>query len=324
MPARRPAGHQGRPGTAATGSGAIDELERFRRVVETRVAVTSLLDVGDGPAALFVHGVGTNAHLWRHVIRAVAGPARRCVAIDLPLHGRSPLDERQPCGLDVFADIVDAVCGELGLDAVDLVGNDTGGAIAQVVAARHQERVRTLTLTNCETHDNLPPPGFKSTVVMARLGMLHRTGPRLVRRPERARRRIFGAGYECVEDLPLDVVRSFLEPVLGSRDRAIGFERWISSLRAADLLAAEPGLRRLAAPALVVWGTGDRFFHVKWAHWLQDTLPNVSDVVTLPGARLFFPDERGEELAALLAAHWRDHAGPLAPSEDVPTGPRRA
>jgi pimeloyl-ACP methyl ester carboxylesterase len=67
----------------------IIELEAHRRTVTTPQGPVSCIDVGSGPAALFVHGVGTNALLWHHVIRAFAGE-RRCVAIDLPLHGRTP------------------------------------------------------------------------------------------------------------------------------------------------------------------------------------------------------------------------------------------
>jgi len=165
--------------------------------------------------------------------------------------------------------------------------------------------VRTFTLTNCETHDNVPPKAFKPTVWLARLGVLARTGPRLVRNPARARRFVFGADYENVEALPEEVVQSYLDPILGTRERARQFERWLTALQASDLLAVEDRLRRLEAPSLVVWGTGDRFFDVRWAHWLAETLPNVTDVVEVPGARLFFPDERAGELVPHLVQHWR-------------------
>lgn len=280
------------------------ELERSRRLVDTPRGTVSVLDVGQGRPALFVHGVGTNAHLWRHVLDAVAGPERRCIAVDLPLHGCSPAAARQPFGIAAFAALLASVCDELALDRVDLVANDTGGAIAQAFAAHDPGRIRSLVLTNCETHDNVPPRAFKSTIMLARAGILHRTGPRLLRDPAQARRRIFGSTYEHVEALPLEVARSFLEPVLGTTERARQFERLLASLRASDLLAIEPALRRLEAPTLVVWGTGDRFFDLKWAYWLADTLPNVADVVEIPGGRLFFPDERAPELVRPLERHW--------------------
>jgi len=283
----------------------LASLEPHRRLVATPQGRVSLLDLGTGPVALFVHGAGTNAYLWRHAITALAGPRRRCVAVDLPLHGGSPVHDDQPFGIAAFADLLEAVCAELDLKSVDLVANDTGGAVAQVFAANCPGRVHTLALTNCETHDNVPPRAFKSTIRLARAGVLRRTGPRLLRDPERARRVVFGSGYETVERLPLEIVRSFLDPVLGTRERGHRFERWLTSLHARDLLAVEPALRRMSAPTLIVWGTGDRFFDVKWAHWLAATLPNVSGLIELPGARLFFPDERAGELVEQLQRHWQ-------------------
>jgi len=82
--------------------------------------------------------------------------------------------------------------------------------------------------------------------------------------------------------------------------------RAVGSGRRADALA-EPALRRLQVPTLIVWGTGDRFFHRKWAYWLRDTIPGAAEVVELDGARLFFPDERAAEFTAALRRHWEAH-----------------
>ena len=60
----------------------------------------------------------------------------------------------------------------LEIDQVDLVGNDSGGGIAQIFAALYPERVRSLTLTNCDTHDNWPPEAFKPFLEMAAAGGL--------------------------------------------------------------------------------------------------------------------------------------------------------
>jgi pimeloyl-ACP methyl ester carboxylesterase len=91
---------------------------------------------------------------------------------------------------------------------------------------------------------------------------------------------------------------------VGTRDRAKPFARLLTSLRAEDLVAVEPELARLRVPTLVVWGTGDIFFDVRWAYWLAEHIPGVTRVVELDGARLFFPDERATEFAALVGEHW--------------------
>jgi pimeloyl-ACP methyl ester carboxylesterase len=152
----------------------------------------------------------------------------------------------------------------------------------------------------------VPPRAFRWTIRAARAGLLALAAPRLMRDVGRARRAVFGSGYENVEHLSDAMVERFLGPVIGTRERARAFQRLLVSLRPDDLLAIEADLARLDVPTLVVWGTGDVFFDVKWAYWLADLVPGVTRVVELDGARLFFPDERASELAALLADHWAE------------------
>ena len=105
-----------------------------------------------------------------------------------------------------------------------------------------------------------------------------------------------GVGYERADDLPDDVVLDYAAP-FSTEDGARGVETFIASLSDDDLVAARPGLEQLDVPTLIVWGTGDRFFELKYAQWLRETIPGALDVVEIEGARLFFPDERGAELA---------------------------
>jgi pimeloyl-ACP methyl ester carboxylesterase len=281
----------------------IAELDRNRKTVIAGSGEVSYIDVGDGPAALFVHGIGTNAHLWRNVISLLADD-RRLIALDLPLHGQSPASPDHDFSLGALASMLDEFCAGLGLQQVDLVASDTGGAVAQIFAARHPERLRSLCLTNCDTHDNVPPEAFKPTVELAASGAIAAGAPALLADIEQARSIVFGTGYEDIGHLGLDVARSFLEPVLGTPERARQFERLLLALAPGDLLEAEPKLAKLDVPTLVVWGTGDVFFDLSWAHWLRDTIPGVTEVVELDGARLFFPDERADVLAPLLRRHW--------------------
>jgi pimeloyl-ACP methyl ester carboxylesterase len=280
----------------------IIELEAHRRTVTTPQGPVSCIDVGRGPAALFVHGLGTNALLWHHVIGALAGQ-RRCVAIDLPLHGRTPAAPDQDFRLGALAGVVEGFCEAAGLSSVDLVAHDTGGAVAQVFAARHSDRLRSLCLTNCDTHDNLPPEAFRPTVDLAASGALAAGAPALLAHPEAARALVFGSGYEDVTHLDLDLARSFLDPVLGTPEQARQFERLILSLRPDDLLAAEPQLAQLTVPTLIAWATHDVFFDLSWAYWLMNLIPGASQVIEIDGY-LFFPEERPGELIDALRKHW--------------------
>jgi pimeloyl-ACP methyl ester carboxylesterase len=284
----------------------LERLDKHRGQVLTRSGPASYVDTGGpGRPALFVHGLGTSSYLWRHVIDQI-GSQRRCVAVDLPLHGRTPAAADQDFSLPGLARFVADCCDALELTGIDLVANDTGGAVAQVFAAGHAERLHTLALTNCETHDNLPPKALLPSVLLARMGLLARLAPLLVRGP-RGRKRFYRGGYSDVTSLPDDIARAWLDPLFGTAESARQFQRLITSLRARDLLAIEPALARLNVPTLIVWGTGDIFFRRNWAYWLRDTIPGATGVVEIEGARLLFPDERAAELTAALRRHWAAH-----------------
>jgi|HubBroStandDraft_1064217.scaffolds.fasta_scaffold76353_2 pimeloyl-ACP methyl ester carboxylesterase len=281
----------------------LTELEAHRHTAATRSGDISYLDVGTGPTALFVHGIASNAYLWRHVISAMA-TQRRCIALDLPLHGRSPVTAEQDLSLAALAAGLDDFCETLGLTGIDLVANDTGGAIAQIFAARHPQRLATLTFTNCDTAGNLPPDSFKPVIELAAAGNLAPTAVEMFGDLETSAQVSFGSAYEHLDRADRDVIRSYLEPCVGTIERARQFERLLVSLDAGDLEAVTPQLSELTVPTLVVWGTGDEFFDVSWAYWLRDTIPGTTRVVTVDDARLFFPEERPMDLVPHLEQHW--------------------
>ncbi len=284
------------------------EWDANRTSVRTDFGDIAYTDFGEGPVALFVHGVFLNGYLWRGVIEELR-EERRCIAVDLLWHGHTKARKSVPFTLAAQADMLDGFCQALGLGAVDLVGNDTGTAVAQVFAARYSERIRTLTLTNGDTHDNLPPEGFKVAVELAKIGQLAPVGMEMLKSPEVARSKLgLGSGYEHPEDLSEETIREYLEPVFSVPDRGRDLEKWIAQADAEELLAVEPELKRFSAPTLVVWATRDRLFELKWAYWLRDTIPGVREVVEIDGAKLFFPDERAPELAAHLRKFWSEKA----------------
>ena len=276
-----------------------------RATVTTEDGEISYLEAGpsDAPVSVFVHGVFLNALLWRNVIASL--PGRRCIAIDLPAHGQTHITAGHDLSLPAQAELIERFCDAVGLGPVDMVANDSGGAIAQVLAVRYPGRLRSLTLTNCDVHDNLPPPAFKPIVDLAAAGELGPVAAQMLADPDLARSEAgLGAGYEHPERLDDATVTAYLEPCVGTADAARELERFLNSLVAGDLVSIEPDLRRLDVPTLIVWGTGDVFFETSWAYWLRDTIPGASEVVEIEGAKLFFPDERAADLVPHLERHW--------------------
>jgi pimeloyl-ACP methyl ester carboxylesterase len=286
----------------------MERLDKHRGQVDTRSGPASYVDTGGpGRPVLFVHGVGTSSYLWRNVIGLLDGE-RRCVAFDLPLHGYTPATPDQDFTLPGLARFIADCCDALELTDFDMVANDTGGAVTQVFAAGHPERLHTLTLTNCEAHNNVPPKALLPAVLLARMGLHARLAPRLMAHDNpRTRKRMYGRTYQDIANLPEDIARVWLEAQTGTAEAARQGQRLLTSLHARDLLAVEPALRRLQVPTLIVWGTGDIFFRRKWAYWLRDTIPGATEVVEIDHGRLFFPDERAAELTAALRRHWDAH-----------------
>ena len=274
------------------------------RSIETPSGRISYTEAGSGPVALFVHGVVLNKHLWRHQLSGLSD-IRRCIAVDLLAHGDTEIEPNQDVSVTANANMLREVLDALGIDQVDLVGNDSGGGIAQIFAALNPNRVRSLTLTDCDTHDNWPPEAFKPFVEMVAAGGLSKMlnamlGDKSIYRSLGA----LGPAYERPETVTDEDIEIYLRPHLRSEQRTRDLERFVGAFDHKHTLAIEPQLRRLKAPTLIVWGTDDVYFPVKWAHWLAEAIPGAKPPVELPGARIFFPEERAEAFNQLLRGHW--------------------
>ena len=282
-----------------------------RHFAELSGGPVAYVDQGDpaAPAALFVHGVLVNADLWRNVIWDVAD-VRRCLAPDLPGHGATPVPAADGTGdltLHGHAALLDALCTHLGLDQVDVVANDTGGAIAQVFAARYPHRIRTMTLTNCDVHDNFPPELFKPFVEMAERGELGAVVAAMTGDYELARSEAgLGMGYATAAQLSDELLTSYMAPF--AADGGVGLERFLVAPKAEELIGVAPQLAELVAPVQVAWGTADIFFEPVWAERLRELIPSTERVTLVPDAMLFWPDERAADLVVLLRDFWAAHA----------------
>jgi pimeloyl-ACP methyl ester carboxylesterase len=280
-----------------------------RRIIETPSGRIAFVDRGEGPAALFVHGVFLNADLWDGVVDGVSD-VRRCIAPDILCHGQT----RERADADVSfagqAEMLRQLIDALDVRQVDVVANDSGGAIAQIFAARHPERVRSLALTNCDVHDGWPPPAFVPTV-QAVLNAGFRAVATPLSDPAVAREAL-GVGFEHPERLSDATLRGFLDPLLASDERVKNLERFFAAMDCRQTVEVEPLLRRLQAPTLVLWGTGDVFFDVEWARWLAKTIPGAREPVLLPDAKLFFPMERPARVAVELRKLWDATQAPSA------------
>jgi pimeloyl-ACP methyl ester carboxylesterase len=276
-----------------------------RHSVQTASGRISYTEQGAGPVALFVHGVLLNGHLWRHQLSHLSD-GRRCIAIDLLAHGDTEIAPDQDVSVTANANMLKEFLDSLKIEQVDLVGNDSGGGIAQIFAALNPERVRSLTLTDCDAHDNWPPEAFKPFLAMSAAGGLRKTldamlsDKKIYRSPQ-----ALGPAYEHPERLSDDTIDKYLQPLVRTEQRTRDLQRFLAAFDNKHTLAIEARLKTLQASTLIVWGSDDAYFDVKWSRWLADTIPGTRRRVELKGARIFFPEERWEEFNKELAAHWK-------------------
>ena len=281
-----------------------------RRFADVKSGRIAYFERGEGPVALFVHGVPINGYHWRRVVDRVQH-RRRCIAIDLMGLGYTEIAPSQDVSFTAQAHMIAEVLDKLGIEKIDLVGNDSGGAIAQIFAAHYPHRLTSLVLTNCDVHDGWPPPQVLPIMERCRNGTLAPIFQPMLDRPDLARER-----YARGESAPLfrsyadpsvltdDLIRLYLQPLLSSPQRIDAFQRYWLGFDNAQTVAIHGALKKLQVPTLIVWGLKDIFFDKKWAYWLKDTIPGAKRVVEVEDGRLFFPEDRPDALVVPVLKFW--------------------
>jgi pimeloyl-ACP methyl ester carboxylesterase len=196
----------------------------------------------------------------------------------------------------------------LGIEDVDIVGNDTGGAVAQIVAATRPSRLRSLTLTNSDVHDNFPPEAFLPVRELATMGLLADGVAALANDPAGIRVALETSLVDpegVPDETLLGFFRAFTDPA-----KARSLQDYVAGMDPSEMVAVRDDLAIFAAPTLIVWATDDVFFPVEWAAGLEATIPGVTRSVRVEGARLFFPLEQPDALTDELRKFWHPVGAP--------------
>ena len=268
-----------------------------------RIAYT---EQGTGPVALFVHGVLLNKHLWRHQL-AHLSDIRRCIAVDLLAHGETDIAGDQDVSVTANAKMLEQFLDALNVEQADLVGNDSGGGIAQIFSALYPQRVRSLTLTDCDVHDNWPPAAFKPFLAMAAGGGLRGTLEAMLSNKDIYRSpQALGPAYEHPEQVTDESIETYLRPLVRTEQRTRDLQRFLAAFDNAHTRAIEARLKTLTVPTLIVWGTDDVYFDVEWSKWLAETIPGTRRRLEFEGARIFSPRNAGSISIKALREHWQE------------------
>jgi pimeloyl-ACP methyl ester carboxylesterase len=254
-------------------------------------------EAGEGKPVVFVHGYLVDGRLWDGVVDALSDRCR-CLAPDWPIGAQQiamkPGADLTPYGI---AEMIASFLEALDLDDVTIVGNDSGGAMSQVLVTRHPEHIGRLVLTNCDTHENFPPGIFKAMPPIARLpgGMTLLAAPFRVNALARAAFRPFTR-----EPIPPELIESWMRPGLHDPDVKRDVKKVTSGMNKRYTLEAAEKMRGFELPILLAWAPGDRFFPIRYAERLAGDAGNAR-IVEIPDSRTFVPFDQPQRLADEIA-----------------------
>ena len=234
------------------------EFQSSRRFVETAFGRIAYVERGNGPVALFVHALPLCGYQWRYALDEVSS-IRTCIAPDLMGLGYSEIPAQQDISFESQAKMLSAFLDARSIRQVDLIGNDTGGGISQIFLSLYPERVRSLTLTNCEVHDLWPNAMLHQFYGALKAGLIGELLKNITRDPSLAAQ--LAAAYENPASLSKESLEVYFGPFVDSEQRRDQLKGFSEAERNRDqLVAAAKGLHASQIPAQVLWGDADTAF----------------------------------------------------------------
>jgi pimeloyl-ACP methyl ester carboxylesterase len=264
---------------------------------------------GEGPPIVFVHGALVNANLWRKVVPRLEGHTR--VTLDMPLGSHlEPMPKHADVSALALANLLADAIEALDLSDVTIVGNDTGGGLTQIVAARRPERIGALVLTSCDAFENFPPRFFRIVLAPARIpGAIPVAFGGLRLRP--LRRLPIAYGWLTNGPIDPDAEDSYVLPVLTRGPIRRDVRKLLGGFDPSLTLDAAAKLTSWDRPALIAWSENDRFFPPEHGERLAKLIPGAR-FEPIEGARTFSPEDRPERLAELIGDFARGLAAAAA------------
>ncbi|MDP7723284.1 alpha/beta fold hydrolase [Mycobacterium sp. TY814] len=251
-----------------------------------------------GRPVVFVHGYMMGGQLWRQVSERLAERGLRCIAPTWPLGAHpEPLRPGADRSITGVAGVVADFLAALDLDDVVLVGNDTGGVVAQLVAVHHPERLGALVLTSCDAFEHFPPPILKPVILAAKSKKVFRAAIQAVRAPVARKRAYEGLAHSDIDAL----TQAWVQPAVSDPALAEDLRQFSLSLRTEVTTGVAARLHEFDKPTLIAWSADDVLFELEDGRRLAATIPNAR-LEVIEGARTFSMVDRPDRLADLLSS----------------------
>jgi pimeloyl-ACP methyl ester carboxylesterase len=247
---------------------------------------------------LLVHGLLVDSTLWDRVVPGLAA-GHRVIRPDLPIGAHPiPAERRDRIGPEDLADALADLLDALGVERVTVAGSDTGGALAQIFAARHPDRVRGLVLLSCDSLGHFPPTVLKPLrPILGLPGIVGLSG--LLFRSRRVRRGPLGVGMLMRRPLDDALVDGWFDRLAGSAANRRDMGAFFRGCRSKLTRDAAATLARTDLPVLLAWSGDDKFFPASDARRLHAALP-TSRLHFVEGARTFAQVDRPDAVLDLV------------------------
>jgi 2-hydroxymuconate-semialdehyde hydrolase len=280
---------------------AFSVRKQFVRVGDSRVAY---YEEGSGAPLLLLHGCPFSSFVWRKVIPLLSG-THRCLAPDLLGLGDTETSAKADWSLRSQARMILGFLDCLGIERLHVVGHDHGGALAQLLAAEHPERIDRLILANAEAYNNWPSNEERPFAKLTQVPLLGDVVVWLWSRKPVLRSTL--ARARAVYDprvLTPELLEGYIRANLSNRHRRKKLARFlaeqfdpVNNRVTVDLL---PGLRQFNHPTLLVWGQEDPHFGPQWGQRLYEDIPEAKRLKLLPATGHLLTEERPDQFATLV------------------------
>ena len=236
----------------------------------------NIVDLGQGPPLIFVHGL---SGCWQNWLEQLPHFARdhRVIAVDLPGFGQSEMPAEE-ISISGYADAIDELMTELGIDSAQIVGNSMGGFIGAELAIRCPARVERLVLVaaaglSIESIRTERTKGLRhraENVVFFGLGHIASRSHQVA-----LRRRLRHALLMLVAAHPAQLPGPLAaQQVLGS-----GKPGFSDALEAMCRYPLRDRLEKISCPTLIVWGDKDLLVPVKDASTFEQLIPDSRKII---------------------------------------------
>ncbi len=285
--------------------GAREDTRWFRSLplayVDVGTAEIAYRSVGSGPTLLLLHGWPFSGLSFRSVVRRLS-ERFRCVLPDTPGLGETRWRDETPFAFADQVATMRAFVERVGFGRYALVGHDTGGTLARLLALADPERAGKLVVMNTEIPGHRPPwiPLYQR---LAALPTTARTFSWLLRSPA-FRRSSLGYG-PCFEDARLldeDFLECFVAPLLSSTRRVAGVMRYLRGIDWALIDGLAERHRELRHGVRLIWGVRDTVFPVDHARAMIAQFPAGTGMLEVPDARFLVHEERPALVADAIAS----------------------